>query len=192
MIRLILLIIALGASPAHAGTIYTCKNAHGQTSYQQDPCPNNAKVTHVRTFTPEADGGSTWGAQVATRQSSSGTLQVQQTQVQSGVPGSIQPAAAAYECSANGRAWVQQQPCPASTSRNVATHVNGILTTTGQPVEGTAFMRVDTPVQSKKLNQTELCRQMRDGAATSERKKDSSSADAAYQYNKMRDHTDGC
>lgn len=60
----IVVLVALGASPAGAQQIYKCADNKGSTTYQQTPCADALATRDVRTFTPEADSPNYYQDQV--------------------------------------------------------------------------------------------------------------------------------
>src|SRR5690348_18373894 len=53
--RILLLSLALVATPAGAADVYVCKGANGVTAFQKEPCPKAAKNVAHATYTAHLD-----------------------------------------------------------------------------------------------------------------------------------------
>lgn len=71
----------------------------------------------------------------------------------------VQPDApiVGWICTIDGRRSLQFSQCPATMPRGQTVHVNGHSTYTGEPIQGTANVEVQTPVQSQPLTADGVC-----------------------------------
>lgn len=186
----ILMAGTLFATPILAAPVYKCKGKQGETIYQNLPCPNGTKPVAKGEYAPAPDSPDQYYAaaraanEIRERQAAAADNAIVGTSTtapsQAGSP-------SAYQCSAGKRIWIQQTPCPATSTRSVADsyHVEGTLVTTGEHVSGTATgaHREVVPVQSQSLNKNDACTSLGKGARTTEHGR---GGDSAYERNKMR------
>lgn len=94
-----------------------------------------------------------------------------------------------YQCSANGKTWIQTAVCPSSSvAFTPVTGVSGFDQHGNYIAAGTGTQREDVAVDQQGLSHDDVCDRLRDRMQTSERNKDQTSV---YDRNKMR-HAEGC
>lgn len=94
-----------------------------------------------------------------------------------------------YQCSANGKAWIQSTSCPeSSVAFTPVTGVSGFDQHGNFIADGTGTQREDVSVSQQELSHDDVCDRLRDRMQTSEHDKGQTSV---YDRNKMR-HAEGC
>ena len=162
-----------------AADVHKCKGANGETIYQNAACPGNATPLGVGHYDhlPDRPNG---GFQNRTAQQGVSMPESGSSFAPGG--GAARTTAGAFECSANGKAWVQTTECPATSSSTSTGTMTG-YTTTGQFVTGTVTTPSTVDVQQKALQGPAACAQISMNTRTAEHGRD---ADSGYQRNKMR------
>ncbi len=169
---------------ARAGDIYTCKGANGVNVYQNTPCPpKQAELKHSRydESLSRAPAAQDTDDQV-----------VQQRVVQEQPPaggsasttrqgGGAPAPAAAYQCTAGRRTWIQKTPCPSTYSQAAPVNVTG-FTVSGQHFTGNGFMNQQAPVQQQSMDQSDLCDRVNAGANVG----GDSESSRSYERNKIK------
>lgn len=169
---------------AHAGDIYICKGPNGVNSYQNTPCASPAAqlrhseydATLARPGTPppvtEVERG---GSVMVPPQVSPPPRQPVQTAQARPIVG--------FRCTDDYRSWLQVTPCPTSTSRSELVNVRGTLTTTGEPVTGTAFAPRTVPIQQEALDADAFCGLLGTGVRLG---RGLSASSESYERNKIK------
>lgn len=179
--RLIAVLLFAIAPGAMAAEIFKCRDAAGAITFQQVPCAAGSEVARQQ-YVPQPDAPheqyvpSRDGPQVAQHAA------VPSTAPTLGATG-IRPHAAGFACTDGSRTWIQDAPCPSTTTRVRSDFVTG-TTTSGQRFNGTVTRRENVPVDSQALDRDALCEKIAKGAATSSKKRRAS--DDSYERNKMR------
>lgn len=207
--RKLILLSALLALPvlASAADIYKCKGSKGEIIYQDVPCQNGAKPIAAGHYqqvpddprqayaaAQEADRiHEKQGMYQATTQQPYQSISGEQRRRAASVVGSDSTSpTAGFQCSANGKTWIQATRCPETSKHTVtdSTFITGNVATTGEPISGfgTTTWQETVPVAQHALSKDDLCNQLSKNSRTAEEGRGS---DSAYERNKMREAS-GC
>lgn len=180
----------LWAAAGHAGEIYRCKDGDGKVIFTNTKCPESSATERYASY-PNAEDAPMHADEAVARQPSEDAArgEAASSAHASNAPAtSSTNAAAGYQCSANGSTWVQSQPCPDTSSRQVTESVSGTVVNTGDYVTGTVTRDETTTVSQRALSRDDLCSQLESNPKTAERGRDS---DSSYERRKLR-HANGC
>jgi len=198
---LLLPILTALAAPSNvcAVTLYKCKTKDGTTIYQNDPCPQDAATVAKGGYQRQPDDTRTnraamnYSNQVHAQRLQDEAMAAQgQVNEQGDSFSSTEPtdAARGFQCSGNGKVWMQSTPCPASTT--AFKPVMGIsgYDQYGNQVTGSGTLVEQVPVDQRGMSKSEVCNHLsQPDAQVSDKKK--SNAEAGYERNKMR-QANGC
>lgn len=175
------------SSAAFAGetTVFVCEGPAGKT-YTNHPCETNEKLVGAKQYRDDVPAPSP-GQDKQWRPSAQSGYQAQPV-YQASAPQRQQTASVdGYQCSGNGKTWVQEKPCQESTVHGSAAHVSG-FDQDGNHISGTALYSERVPVEQRALSHDEFCTRLQDHMQTSEKDKGQSSV---YDRNKLR-QLNGC
>ena len=186
----VILALTLLAGPAVAGTVFSCKDAKGATTFQHTPCAGVEQKMHR--FKREADNPAHVAAEAAAVSRNRGqplaTQGQQELDQHAATP--LPAGDASYSlCAAADVTWVQPGWCPPTMAKRVFMACSG-TTDRGAFMTGTCSQMEDIAVQSRALSHSDFCSALSAGQATSS-KKPKSSSDAAYERNVLRQR-EGC
>lgn len=184
----IALILLLATASVSAGELYKCKSATGEITFTNIKCPEKTEVEHYGSYVDEKDAP----PPVEPIQPA------QPAQPQAPAPMAVAPApnppagaqpvaAAGYQCSANGKTWIQSSPCPATSTKTVVEDVDMTgMKIDGRPLTGTGTVerQQTVPVQQTELSKDEMCAMISMRANTSE--KEDNGPSASYDRNRLR------
>lgn len=180
----------LWAAAGHAGEVYRCKGADGSVAFTNTKCPESSATERYASY-PNAEDAPVHADQTAAGPSSDSAAlgdAASSAHASNASAASSGSAAAGYQCSANGSTWVQPQPCPETSSRQVTESVNGTVVSTGEYVAGTVTRDETAAVSQRELSREDLCSHLESNPKTAERGRDS---DSSYERRKLR-HANGC
>jgi hypothetical protein len=115
----IALILLLATASSSAGELYKCKSATGEITFTNIKCPDKTEVEHYGSYVDEPNAP----APVEAVQPQDPAPVPQDPAPMAAAPAPKAPAgaqpvaAAGYQCSANGKAWIQSSPCPATSAK---------------------------------------------------------------------------
>lgn len=178
---------AFSAASGHAGEVYRCKGADGNVAFTKTNCPESSATEHYTRYRNAKDAPAHSDRAAADPPSAGAAF----GDAASSAQVSNRPAAssaAGYECSVSGSTWVQPQPCPKTSSRQITESVSGAVMNTGEYVTGTVIRDETTAVSQRELSRDNLCTQLESNPKTAERGGD---ADSSYERRKLR-HANGC
>jgi len=179
IIRGLWLVVAAFAMPCMAGQVYKCVGPNGEITFTNIKCPDKAQVEHYGTYKRAAD-------QPAMQPDRPQAFQ--QESVEEGAPSPTaqplaqEPDVGGYRCRVNGKAWVQPDPCPETSTKYQTVAVDGHDAYTGDPIHGTASVKVTVPVERKAISRSELCDSIAKRERIAERGQD---ADSGYERRKI-------
>lgn len=155
----IALILLLATVPASAGELYKCKSATGEVTFTNIKCPEKTEVEHYGSYVDEPNAPPPVEAVPPQDPAPVPQGPAPMAAKVPSVPVGAQPVAAAgYQCSANGKTWIQASPCPATSSK--------------------------VAVQQTELSKDEMCAMIAMRANTSE--KDDNGPSTSDERNRLR------
>jgi hypothetical protein len=189
--RLTLLVpLALATVSASAGsTVYTCKTDAG-TVYQDHPCATaDATIDAKNVYAPKPCGGScgTSNGSASAESVKSRGRQVQQEQSEVSVESVAVPSG--FQCSGNGKTWIQGTPCPDSMTVYRPISVSG-FDQYGNHFTGSGALKDQATVNQQGLSHDELCDQLHHQTPINTSRGKSGPSDT-YERNKLRQQ-EGC
>jgi hypothetical protein len=142
----IALILLLATASASAGELYKCKSPTGEVTFTNIKCPEKTEVEHYGSYVDEPNAPPPVEAVQPQDPAPvpQGPAPMAAAPAPNAAPAGAQPVAAAgYQCSANGKTWIQASPCPATSTK--------------------------VPVQQSELSKDEMCAMIAMRASTSEK-----------------------
>lgn len=120
--RTALLVVFLLAQPCWAASVYKCKGPNGEVTFTNIKCPERSETQHYGNYqrVQDAPDPSLYNQPERTSEDASFA-----TEVSPVAPVTQTPRVVGYQCSVEGRAWIQTSHCPPSTIRHVDGDVSG-------------------------------------------------------------------
>lgn len=180
-----LALLASASAMADETVVFVCEGPSGKV-YTNHPCDMNEKLVGAKQYHNDAPAPSPgqFDQWRPSQQQPNAPQYVNRAQ-----PAQREQTASidGYQCSGNGKTWVQEKPCPDSTVHGSAGHISG-FDQYGNHISGTALYSERVPVEQQALSHDELCTRLQQHMQTSEKDKGQSSV---YERNKQR-QLNGC
>lgn len=175
-----LLLIAAGATSAHAESVYKCRDVRGQIAYQDHACADPARQTLIElapapVAAPAQDGERTASPRTVQRnlaRSSGGRTNARSSQTLS------------YECrSADGVVFYKHSRCPKTITVAAPSDRRG----SGRKGSARASAARSSAVSERPLPRAEMCKRMASGGSIGRSGREHDDAVSTYDRNVGRD-----
>jgi hypothetical protein len=170
-------LLVMGASPASAAGVYTCREAGGSNVYQDVPCKVGQESVSHRAIDAPLPSGEESSQDRSAQARPSQRRPVRRTGQRARREAGPSERVIAFECRERGRSWTQAQPC---TTRPL-----DVSTSSGRRAAGAG---AGARISERKLERDDLCERVRDG--TYRDPAGTRPSDDVYQRNLLRDR--GC
>ena len=178
-----LLLIVVGAAPAHAESVYKCRDAAGHVAYQDRACTNPAQETRIEIAPAPPPAASPAYGVVAEAHPARRRASVPHAATQRGNEGTV----LSYECRAeDGAVFYKHSGCPKSI-RVVAGHERDRHSAAGRGANARGSGLRSMAVSARPLARSEVCKRLASAGSIGRAGREYDDTVSTYDRNGGRD-----